>query len=191
MDILRNIRLKRGKAILSKRMVSVKRSKFRGNIEDVKQIGIVWDASVVSDFEYLSIFYQTMQERGINVKIIGYYPDKILPDRLTAIRFLTCLKKQDINFFFIPVSDEAEKFIKTPFDILIDVNFNNVFPLQYITAMSSASLKIGLYEGGTNAMVFDMMLDISKKSKINDYLDHIVHYLEMINTKSEIKNQQI
>ncbi|MGQ9620764.1 MAG: DUF6913 domain-containing protein [Bacteroidales bacterium] len=190
MDLFKNIRLKRGRAILRRRIKDLKREKFKGNLASVKQIGIVWNASQVSDFEYLSQFHQKMQEKGIEVKILGFYSEKVLPDRLTAIRYLSCIKKKnDLNFFYIPVADEAEKFINTPFDVLIDINFKNLFPLQYVTAMSKASLKIGLFNKGYNSFLFDMMLDINKQANINDYLNNIVYYLEMINNPSEVKNQ--
>ncbi|MGB4291654.1 MAG: hypothetical protein WBJ37_02070 [Bacteroidales bacterium] len=187
MELFRKIRLKRGMWLLRKRAGEIKRNKFKGNLADVKSIGIVWDATRTSDFQFLAQFHQKMQEKGVDVKIIGYYPDKILPDRITAIRYLSCLKKNDLNYFYLPTSEEAENFIKTRFDVLIDVNFNDLLPLQYITAMSVASLKIGLFNDGNNSYLFDMMIDLNKNPKISDYFDHILHYLEMINNPAYIK----
>jgi len=188
MELFRDIRIKRGRYILRKKTDNVKRKKFKGNLSDVKLIGIVWDATRTSDFQYLSQFHQKMQERGVEVRIIGFYPNKILPDRLTAIRYLSCMKKNDLNFFYLPVSEEAENFIKTPFDVLIDINFNDVLPLQYITAMSVASLKIGLFNEGNNSYLYDMMFDMDKNSRVSDYFEYILYYLEMINNPTFIKN---
>lgn len=188
MNLFKNIRLKRGEAILRKKVQNIKRNKFRGNLASVKKIGIVWDVASVGDFEHLSQFNQKMNERGIDVKVIGYYPGKLLPDRLTAIRFLWCLKKSDLNFFFIPLSEEAELFTSTPFDVLIDMNFNNVFPLKYISAMSSASLKVGLFNKGTCTEYYDLMFEIKKPVNAGDYLSNIIHYLELINNTTNIIN---
>ena len=88
----------------------------------------------------MSRFYQKMHDRNIDVKIIGYYPGKELPDQYTALRYLSCIRKKEINMFYIPVSTETDVFINTRFDILIDINFEKLFPLRYITSLSSGQL---------------------------------------------------
>lgn len=188
MELFRNIRLKKGKAILRKKIRNLKRVKFKGSLDSVKDIGIVWDASGIQDLSFLSKFQQKMQERNIDVKIIGYYPGEELPDRLLAIRYLSCFKRKDLNFFYIPVSAEAEKFIKTPFDVLIDVNLNNLLPLEYITALSVASLKVGLFNENNSISYFELMIEAGKKPVLNDYLDNVIYYLEMINKPAEINH---
>lgn len=182
--MFKNIRLNRGKSILRKKMSGMKRTKFKGNIKSAKSIGVLWDASNPDQFTVLSQFHQKMNERNIEVKILGYFPDKNLPDRCTAIRYLTCLKNQDINFFYRPVSPEANSFINTRFDILIDVNFKQIFPLQYITSLSMAGFKVGIFENGSGNSPYDLMLELNKNTDINTYLTQAVHYLEMINTGS-------
>lgn len=182
MEMFKNIRLNRGKTILRKKMARMKRIRFKGNITNAKTIGLVWDASNPEDLAHLSQFYQKMAERNIDVRIIGYYPGKDLPDRLTAIRYLTCLKKEDINFTYRPVSEEANSFIKTRFDILIDVNFKDVFPLRYISYLSMAGFKVGIFDNGSANSPFDLMMEFNKTTDINNYLTQVVYYLEMINS---------
>ncbi|MBP8960364.1 MAG: hypothetical protein KBG40_08070 [Bacteroidales bacterium] len=188
MDFLRNIRLKIGRNILRRKMKHAKRTKFKGNLKTARTMGMVWDASDVLNFHVLSQFQQKMQEKNINLTIIAFYPGKILPDTLTAIRYLICLKNNDLNFFYIPVSKEAEKFIKTPFDILIDVNFNKIFPLEYIVMLSEAGLKVGVYDENNSNPPYDLMIDAVKPLNIKDYLENSIQYLEMINTKTESAN---
>jgi hypothetical protein len=126
MELFRIFRLKIGNSILSKKLGKVKRKVFYTNISRIKTIGIVWDAARTEDFSALSGFHQKMNDKGINVSIIGYYPGKILPDQYTALRYFTCLMKREINSFYVPVSDEADNFMNTMFDILIDINFEKV-----------------------------------------------------------------
>ena len=93
MEMFKDIRLDRGNAILRKKMARMKRTRFKGNISNAKTIGLVWDASNPEELPILSHFHQKMAEKNIDVKIISYFPGKNLPDKLTAIRYLTCLKK--------------------------------------------------------------------------------------------------
>ena len=136
MELFKNVRLKTGRAFLAKKMARMKRKVYYSDIKLVKNIGIVWDASITSDFAGLSRFYQKMHERNIEVKILGYFPGKDLPDQYTAIRYMTLIRKKELNLFYHPVSSEASAFIKNRFDILIDINFKKLLPLQYISDLS-------------------------------------------------------
>lgn len=182
MELFRNVRLKIGKRILEKKLARTKRNVFYSNISLVKKIGIVWDASSPGDFAALSRFHLKMNERNIEVKILGYFPGKELPDQYTAIRYLTFLRKQEINFFYHPVSSESEIFINNKFDILIDINFKNFLPLQYITSLSNARLKTGLFDTEYTEYPFDLMMEMKKPVDIENYLSQIVQYLEIINS---------
>ena len=188
MEMFRNLRLSIGRLVLRRKISHLKRKKFRGNILSARKLGIIWDATNVADFPVISQFHQKMLERSIDVKVLGYYPEKELPDKLTAVRFLTCLKPEDINLNYRPVSKEANEFINTSFDILIDTNFRNVFQLEYISSLSAAGLKVGIFDNGYEHSPFDLMIDVKKNSDLNNYLTQAVHYLEMVNNV-EIKTR--
>lgn len=179
MDLLRNIRLRIGNAILRKRVSRTSRKMEYRNFMEVRSIGVVWNASIHEEFQALARFHQKMQERSIDVKILGFYNGKHLPDQYTAIRYLTCIRKSETNIFYIPESTEIHEFTDRKFDVLIDINYEKIFQLQYITRMSKASLKVGLYDSEQNNP-FDMMMEIKKPVKADEYLNQVIQYLEMI-----------
>jgi hypothetical protein len=185
MEMFKNFRLARGKAVLKKKLSRQKRKRFTNNISQAKSLGIVWDASNPDEFNILSQFQKKMAERNIDVKIIGYYPGKELPAKLTAIMYLTCLRKDAINLIYRPVSKEAEAFMNTRFDILIDINFKKVYPLLYITSLSMAGFKVGVYESENSESVFDLMMEYKSNIDVNSYLTEVINYLELINTNSK------
>ena len=188
MEIFGRIRQKIGNIILAKKIVRKKRKVYYLNIENIRKIGIVWDASRSEDFSSLSKFQQKMHERNIGVEIIGYYPGEELPGRLTAIKYLSCIMKPELSFFYRPVSNDADKFINIRFDVLIDINFEKKFPLHYISALSSASFKVGLYDSDeSDKPIFDLMIELRKPVNIENYLEQVVHYLGMINAGSSDK----
>ena len=177
MELFRNIRLRMGRSSLARKLVKRHRDIKYKQLNNVKSIGIVWDASNVSDFNGLSSFHHRMHEMGIEVTIIGFYPENELPNQYTAIRYLTCLKKNELNSYFQPVSAEAVNFMNSKFDLLIDLNFKNIFPLYYLSALSLAQFKVGLLD---SAGIFDLMMDIKNPQDLGVYLNHVIHYLEMI-----------
>ena len=180
MELFRNIRLKIGSALLKKRISRVNRKMKYNNFSEVKTIGVVWNASKYEEFQSLARFHQRMMERNIDVKIIGYYHDKNLPDQYTAIRYLTCIRKSETNLFHIPSSDEAKSFINNNFDILVDINSEKLFTLNYITILSRAAFKVGIFENESEESPFDLMMEIKKPVNIEDYLKQVIQYLEMI-----------
>jgi hypothetical protein len=182
MELFENTRLKIGNSILSKRFDKTRRKVYYSSISQVKSIGIVWDASKIKDFICLTRFFQIMHDRNIDVKIIGYYPGKELPDQYTAIRFLSCMRKGEINLFYIPNSAEADYFIKNRFDVLIDINFEKIFTLNYITSLSQALFKVGLFDSESSSYKFDLMLEMKKNVPLDSYLNEVIRYLEMINS---------
>jgi len=179
MDLFRNIRLRIGNAILRKRVSRTNRKMEYRNFMDVRSIGVVWNASNNEDFHALARFHQKMQERNIEVKILGYFNGKHLPDQYTAIRYLTFIRKSETNLFYIPESTEFQEFTNRKFDILIDINFEKIFPLFYVTKLSKASLKVGLFDPEANTP-FDMMMEVKHPVKPDEYLKQVIQYLEMI-----------
>lgn len=190
MELFKGARLKTGRSILAKKVAKMIRKSYYSCISDVKSIGIVWDASRVQEFGNISKFFQKMNERNIDVKVIGYFPGKELPDQYTAIRYLSCIRRNELSFFFHPVSAEADFFIKNPFDVLIDINFEKILPLYFITTLSAARFKVGLFNHEKDSAVFDLMLDLNKPVPVEHYLAEIMHYLEMINSRvpSQVDN---
>jgi hypothetical protein len=182
MELFKNLRLKIGDNILRNKIASTKRKVFYAGIEQVKNIGILWDASRTDEFTCLSKFYQKMNENKTEVMILGYFPGKNLPNQYTAIRYLSVIKKDELNFFYHPGSSESAKFINKQFDVLIDLNFKKLLPLQYISYLSKASFKVGLFEEGLNPAPFDLMMEIKNPVNIDDYLAQVMHYLKMINS---------
>ena len=143
-------------------------------------MGIVWDASKPEEFRIISKFHETMDERNIEVKVLGYYPGGYLPDQYTGVGYLKCMKNKDVDLIYRPVSQDAYDFMKYPFDILIDINFAKEFPLYFVTSMSVAGLKVGLFDSEANHSPYDLMLEMKNNTDIETYLKNVIVYLEMI-----------
>jgi hypothetical protein len=190
MELAKGIRLRIGKNLLDRKVVKIKRKVWYSNIGMVSKIGIVWDASNAGDFVHLSKFCQKMNERGITVKVIGYFPGKTLPDQYTAIRYFNCLNKDEVNFFYHPLSQDATDFINMKFDILIDLNFKKLLPLDCITSLSVAGLKVGLLDQRRKE-IYDLMMEYVKPVEINEFLDQTLHYLEMIREEKAGKLEEV
>jgi hypothetical protein len=182
MELFKSTRLKIGNNILRRKCSRIKRIVYYSNISKIKSVGIVWDSSNPDEFACLSRFHQKMQDRNIDVRVIGFFNGKELPDKYTAVRYLTCIRKNEINLFYIPNTTDANNFINKKFDILIDINFKKVFPLYYILKLSVAGFKVGIFEHEDLNSPFELMMEIKKPVNTDNYLNEVIHYLEMINS---------
>ena len=187
MELFRNLRIKAGRSTLAGMISKVNRRPYYTNFRSVKSMGLVWDASRPEEFMLLSRFHQKMSEHNIEFRILGLFPGKVLPNQFTAVRYLTCLRKNEIDFFYRPDSKDATVFIEKQFDVLIDINFQKLFPLVYITTLSRARFKVGLADAEPEKSPFDLMLSINKPVNIENYLEQIILYLDMINSESSKK----
>lgn len=181
MELFKTARLNFGKSVLKKKLSRIRRKTSYSGFANVKKIGIVWDASIPEEFPSLSRFCQKMNERSIDVKVIGFYAGKNLPDQYTAIRYLSCFRNNEISFFYLPNSGETDAFINAKFDLLIDINFKKLLPLYYISSLSEARFKVGLAEEEPASSPFDLMIELKYPVDIDNYLNQSLQYLEMIN----------
>lgn len=182
MELFRGIRTKIGSSKIAREVARTKRKVDYNNLREVKSIGVVWDASKIEEFPSISRFHQLMNEKNIELSVIGYYPGNELPDKYTALRYLRCIKREEVNYFYLPVTRDANAFIKKSFDVLIDINFDKSLPLLYLSSLSVAKLKVGLFDNEKAGHYPDLMIELKKPVKIDDYLTQIIKYLEMIDS---------
>ena len=68
------------------------------------------------------------------------------------------------------------------FDILIDLTLEDVFVLQYVTGLSRSKLKVGRYSK-IHENYFDLMISLKGSTTMEEYIDHVLHYLLILKQK--------
>jgi len=181
MELFGSLRLKAGRMILRNRLSSVRRLQHGFNIEKVKKVGILWDATFENDFQHLAALNRQLNEMDKSVEVLTWVPGKVVPDRLTGLTYMKFLKKGDLNWLFIPSSLDAKEFMNTKFDLLIDLNPASLFQLLYITSVSASPMKVGPdIAGEPEKAPYDLMIKSSHPFSIALFLEHTMHYLTMI-----------
>ncbi|MBE0673121.1 MAG: hypothetical protein IH591_00520 [Bacteroidales bacterium] len=184
MELFKSLRINQGARKLRKRALKISRRRGFMNLSEVKQIGIVWDITSSDDLSPISDFILQMGERGIKVDVLGFFGEKVLPDRLTAIRYLKVLKREDFSFWYIPENKDVETFIGNGYDVLIEVCYRDFFPLRYVSTLSDARLKIGPgFNGDELRKHADMLIETGNNRSVRDYLREVLVYLDMIHTR--------
>lgn len=181
--MIRRIKEKLGEKQLQRALKIHVRQKEFMNMEDVRSIGIVFEATNAEVFETVKNYVNKLKQMGKRVHGIGFFDTKHTPENLSYT-------KSDFDLFNIkelqgagtPNSPYIKTFITEIRDLLIDINLDNKFPLRYISAMSYAKCKIGI-DLPENQSIHDLFISVDKKDGISNYLKQVDFYLEMINKK--------
>ncbi|MBE0668150.1 MAG: hypothetical protein IH593_10850 [Bacteroidales bacterium] len=183
MELLKNLRLKAGRYMLHRQLSSVRRMHQDFNREKVRKIGILWDATYENDFQHLAALNRRLSDMGKSVEVMAWIPGRIVPDRLTGLTYMKFLRKTDLNWAFIPVSEDAKKFIANSFDLIIDINPSSVFHLSCLVALSAAPMKVGPdVTEEPEKTPYDMMIRTPKPFSIAAFIEQAMIYLSMISS---------
>lgn len=140
-----------------------------------KYIGIVCSTEDEISTGHLKDFLQFLSQRGIKYLVLGYFDGKKIPDNFLYWKGMEFITHSDLNFFGIPNNPTVDKFVKEPFDMLINCSVENYFPIEYVTQLSHAKCKVGILRDGDS--YYDLMIDIRKKKTVEYFLENVKLYL--------------
>ncbi|MGC9471092.1 MAG: DUF6913 domain-containing protein [Bacteroidales bacterium] len=164
---------------LQKNLRHLRRTRKVHNLDTANSAGILFDASNTKHFDSVQAFYQDLGKHLSEIRVLGYFQGKELPDPYLFKKNYTFFQKKDLNWYRKPVKPEVETFIKRPFDILIDLSMSDDYLFQYIVAMSAARMKVGHYPRGRH--YYDLMIQVEKNPSIDYLIEQVMHYLGTIN----------
>lgn len=144
--------------------------------DNIKSLGIIYPASEESQFKIVKRLVNSVP-KNIEVKTLGFSNSKELAEfHIQPQEFsFFCLK--DLNWYYKPISDTCLNFSEKPFDVLIDLSKNKVFPIEYVLSYSKAKLIVGRYKENS---IYDFMIEAADSNEF--FFDQVVKYLKMIKT---------
>ncbi len=131
------------------------RRKIEGRINPSGRIGILYQVTTREHLEVLRHFKQWLIDRDKEVEIILFSPK--LPD-FEVPEDVYLLVREDLTWYLTPKEAIIEALPRLKFDILLNFNRQQVKPLHFLTALSTADLKLGFYP--TDQKVFDILIDV-------------------------------
>ena len=174
-----------GSYLLKKKFSNLQREIQVSNLQTAASIGIVYFSDSAQKEEEIKKMVAFLEKNQIKVETIAMLPNTKEEMPVSSIKNFY-LTQKELNFYRIPGSAESKKFIVKKFDILIDCNFGNHFPLRYISSLSKAKFKVGP-AGGYHDKVCDLTISMKEPVTLKEYLEQTKHYLQIINQK---KNEQ-
>ena len=152
------------------------------NFEAAKKIGLLYDATEQKDFEIVKEYVKNVRSRQKEVLALGYVDKKVLPQNQFAQLGLDFFTRKDLNWQHFPKSLEVSNFIKEPFDIVLNLSDNSIFPLRYIAAVSKAKFRVGRFDE-TSVPCYDMMIEITPGTGLKQFIGQAEDFLGKIKSR--------
>ncbi len=184
MGLIRKIKDLAGNYFLSGEVKNLHREKKFMNMEEAKTIGIVFEASDAGNFELVKKYITYLRDMKKKVKAIGYYDQKNIPPMAYSKLEYDFFCQKDLNWYNAPGNVYVKNFMEDKYDILLDLNLNDLFPLHYISTMSKASFKVGKRSEQNNS-IFDLLIETDNEKGLKYFLKNIDTYLFIINKKHD------
>jgi hypothetical protein len=158
-----NIKARIGRQMLAGMSGSTDRKISLCTLADAKNIGIIYNATEYISFEIVRDLVKQLSSNSISIKVLGYVDSKKLIDHYLYRKGFDFFCRNDLNWYYKPVSSQTEEFINEPFDLLINLSLDYQFPIHYISSSSKATFKTGRYSATDTSL--DFMIDIEKEKE--------------------------
>lgn len=149
------------------------------NFDSAKKIGLLYDATEPQNFEIVREYVKEVRSRQKDVLALGYVDKKLLPQNQYAQLGLDFFTRKNLNWQLFPESLEVSNFIKEPFDIVLNLSSNTVFPLRYIAAVSKAKFRVGRFDV-SSIPCYDMMIEATPETDLKQFIRQAEEYLRKI-----------
>jgi hypothetical protein len=173
--IFESLKLKIAGMLLRKKSARVKRQKMLFDFASAKYIGVLCSPQDEISTGHLKNFLHYLSQKGIKYSVFGYFDGKKIPDNFLYWKGMDFITRQDLNFFYMPKGPIVDKFINEPFDMLINCNIANYFPVEHMSQLSVAKCKVGIVREGES--YYDLTIDIEKSRTIEYFLKNLEVYL--------------
>jgi len=167
MKIIENTKAFLGRHAIRRELKNSRRQLASCNIQNAKSIGILFDATQQISFEIVKELVKDLEKNKSKVEVLGFVDSKQLIDHYLYRKGFNFFTHNELNWYYKPVGENVESFVKKPFDILLDLSLENPYPMNYILACSQAKFKAGRF--CQDQEYLDFMIDIEKeKTTLSD-----------------------
>lgn len=158
-----------------------KRVKKHVDFKKVRTIGVLFLLEDEAKFKQLDLLAKKLSSAGKDVKMVGLFMDRIVPNFFFQKLKIDLLTKKEINLLGFPKGEKIREFIEQPFDILLDFTEYEILPMDYILGLSKAGLKAGRYRGEM-VKVLDFMIKKPDDMDFDAFINSMVDYISIFNT---------
>ncbi len=179
MSFINTIKNTFGAYFLRQDMKGLTRDRGMLSLEDSKTIGILFDAGDKEEFELVKKYVIYLRELKKKVKVVGFFSKGTSADFTYSKLEYDFFTQKETTWYNKPSNKFVNNFIAEEFDILIDLNIHDHFPLRYTAGTSRARFKVGRKKEGDEC-IYDLMIEGTEGKGLKYFLRQADTYLQML-----------
>jgi hypothetical protein len=142
------------------------------NYREARKIGILFSMNNLEDFEAIRSFETKLKKDGKEVVVLCYLPK----DGENFDFHYDFFSNKDFNFWGNIQADNIQQFLKHSFDLLICLDREPNFYLEYLLAATKARFRVGAHSQQREGL-FELMIRQPEGSReIKELIQQIYHY---------------
>jgi hypothetical protein len=145
------------------------------NITDAKEVGILMDATDTDRTTLINQLADSLHTQFRKVHILGFYN---FPKAALNLNF-PHFHNKELNWYLEPQGHLVDEFIERKFDVLINAYCGENLPLEYVSALSNAKYRIGIYDP-QKTYLSDVFIDTKDPSDLKAFVEQVKHYIYQI-----------
>jgi hypothetical protein len=151
------------------------------NLAEARSVALLYKVDDEKKYNIIKNYVKHLkEEEGIKKIIaIGYVPAKIIPDYLKPRLEFEFFCNKDLTWKGKPRGNFINNFKYDDYDILIDLESEEIIPLRYLLNWSKAKFKVGFYDKEFECY-YDLMIHIPNKD-LSDFISQTNYYLSIMN----------
>lgn len=181
MSLIKSIKNKIGKILLHKSL----KARSRQNIptfDAVHDIGIIYHAGNKENEDQVNQVAHFLRDQGKKVWTMGYVDAKTLPHNKKFHISAEYFWQEKLTWYNLPDLSKIGNFVQHPFDLMMNLYFEQDLPLQAMSSYSKAKYAMGA--SIPDALQFnDTLIDTGSQQNLQNLAVQMVHYLKVINQK--------
>ena len=143
------------------------------------KIGLLYISENSSQDSFIKLFIEKLSIENREIFSVEFITNKDrIPEKISSNNNYK-FGKEDLNFFGLLPKEKSTTFLENNFDIIINLSLNNNIYLHYLSFMSTAKLKIGLYSDEFSH-IYDFMIDPKDIANLNELIISVENYLGML-----------
>lgn len=151
-------------------------TRYPGDFRSAKRIGILFNATDPVQRKIV-VKYAEELRKSKQVQLLAFLNAKKVNPNFPFNHFT----QKQLNVLRQPNGAIVKDFIFEPFDILINLFFDEEPALEYIAALSNAHLRVGPYTQRTYC--YDLMIDTANRQDLNEFIKQVELLLNKVNKK--------
>jgi len=150
------------------------------SLAEVKTICIFFDAADDNNVSAVKKFIHQLEQQNKNVTSVGYLP-KEKKDITITLNYFT---GKSVSWFNVPHNNLVEEYADKSFDLLLNLYVDEAQPLEYLSALSNATCRVGRYIDN-KSYYCDLMIALKQNDTLQHLIEQTENYLNQINASQK------